>query len=465
MRNARRLAAFGSTAAILVALTLVVLAATLVAPRTAEAHADIEVARPGAGEVLARSPQRIEITFTEAVALDQSHVHVLDTTGARVDLDDLRLVEGDLRTLRVGVPELPEGAYTVDWGNLSTVDGHTLTGSYVFFIGADAFTPPDASADDGGEPLPIAEPLTRWGVLLGLVLLAGVPAVFGLVLARTASPEDATTLRRDIERIALVGGAVVLVVGGAQLAFKLNEADAGLSLLTDTRWGNGWALRTALATLATAAYAFGPRNLPRRARPAVPVLAVAAALSVSLTSHGAASEDVALVAGLVDALHVLATVAWGGGLVAFLVLARRQRTDRRQSEVLRAAIPRLSQCSSSSSRVNRPSLMSVPRPAMFVAIITAPIWPAFSTMCASRSCCLALSTSCLMPYFRVSICPSISLFSTLVVPTRIGLPASWNDLISSTIASHLSFSRRNIRSSKSRRTTGLLVGIDTTSRW
>ena len=340
MRNARRLAAFGSTAAILVALTLVVLAATLVAPRTAEAHADIEVARPGAGEVLARSPQRIEITFTEAVALDQSHVHVLDTTGARVDLDDLRLVEGDLRTLRVGVPELPEGAYTVDWGNLSTVDGHTLTGSYVFFIGADAFTPPDASADDGGEPLPIAEPLTRWGVLLGLVLLAGVPAVFGLVLARTASPEDATTLRRDIERIALVGGAVVLVVGGAQLAFKLNEADAGLSLLTDTRWGSGWALRTALAALATAAYAFGPRNLPRRARPAVPVLAVAAALSVSLTSHGAASEDVALVAGLVDALHVLATVAWGGGLVAFLVLARRQRTDRRQSEVLRAAIPR-----------------------------------------------------------------------------------------------------------------------------
>ena len=339
MQNARRLGRLGTTTAMFAVLALVMLATTLTAPRPAEAHADIEVALPAAGDVLARSPQRIEITFTEAVALDQSHIHVLDTAGARIDLDDLRLVEGEPRTLRVGVPDLPEGAYTVDWGNLSTVDGHTLTGSYVFFIGASAFTPPDAGAETA-EALPVAEPLARWGVLLGLVLLAGVPTVFGLVLAHTTSAEEATSLRRDSHRIACIGGLIVLVVGAAQLALKLNEAEAGLSLLSDTRWGNGWALRTALAALATAAYAFGPRNLPRYARPAVPALAIAAALSVSLTSHGAAAEDYALVAGLVDAFHVLATVTWGGGLVAFLVLARRQRTDRLQSEVLRAAIPR-----------------------------------------------------------------------------------------------------------------------------
>ena len=246
MQNARRLGRLGTTTAMFAVLALVILAATLTAPRPAEAHADIEVALPAAGDVLARSPQRIEITFTEAVALDQSHIHVLDTAGARIDLDDLRLVEGEPRTLRVGVPDLPEGAYTVDWGNLSTVDGHTLTGSYVFFIGASAFTPPDAGAETA-EALPVAEPLARWGVLLGLVLLAGVPTVFGLVLAPTASAEEATSLRRDSHRIACIGGLIVLVVGAAQLALKLNEADAGLSLLTDTRWGNGWALRTALA--------------------------------------------------------------------------------------------------------------------------------------------------------------------------------------------------------------------------
>ena len=41
-----------------------------------------------------------------------------------------------------------------------------------------------------------------------------------------------------------------------------------------------------------------------------------------------------------------------------------------------------------------PSTMSVPRPAMLVAIVIAPGRPASATMCASRSCCLAFSTSC-----------------------------------------------------------------------
>jgi len=323
-----------------VAVVAGILVGTLVGVRTAEAHADLERAIPSADEVLARSPQRVELTFTEAVAPAQSQIHVFDTSGSRVDLDDLRAVEGEPRTLRVGLPELPEGAYTVDWSNLSTVDGHTITGSYVFFIGAASFAPPPAIAPVEGDGLPVGEPLTRWGVLIGLVLLAGVPWVFGTVLARTTSTEDARSLRGATQRIALAGGVLVLVVGAAQLALKLNETSSGLSLVTDTRWGNGWALRTALAGLATLGYALGDRRLPRRLRPAIPALAIAAALSVSLTSHGAAAEDYALVAGLVDATHILATVAWGGGLVAFLVLAQRARTDRLQSEVLRGAIPR-----------------------------------------------------------------------------------------------------------------------------
>ena len=41
-----------------------------------------------------------------------------------------------------------------------------------------------------------------------------------------------------------------------------------------------------------------------------------------------------------------------------------------------------------------PSMMSVPRPAMLVATVTAPLRPAAATIAASRACCLALSTSC-----------------------------------------------------------------------
>ena len=85
-----------------------------------------------------------------------------------------------------------------------------------------------------------------------------------------------------------------------------------------------------------------------------------------------------------------------------------------------------------------PRRMSVPRPAMFVAIVTAPGRPACATISASRSWSLALRTLCLIPR-RFSISPSISLTSTLIVPTRTGRPFSCSSAISSTTAFHLPF--------------------------
>ena len=84
-----------------------------------------------------------------------------------------------------------------------------------------------------------------------------------------------------------------------------------------------------------------------------------------------------------------------------------------------------------------PSLMSTPRPAMLVAIVIAPFWPAFSMMCASRSCCLALSTLCSTPC-RSSSRESISLTSTDTVPTSTGWPFSYRSTTSSTTAAYFS---------------------------
>ena len=70
----------------------------------------------------------------------------------------------------------------------------------------------------------------------------------------------------------------------------------------------------------------------------------------------------------------------------------------------------------------------MPRPAMFVAMVTAPMRPAWATISASRLWCLALSTSCLMPRLSSSA-ESRSLFSIDTVPTRIGRPVRWICLI------------------------------------
>ena len=76
------------------------------------------------------------------------------------------------------------------------------------------------------------------------------------------------------------------------------------------------------------------------------------------------------------------------------------------------------------------SLMSTPRPAMFVAIVTAPTWPASLMISASRSCCLAFSTLCVIPR-RSSSCDRYSETSTEIVPTSTGWPFSWRSAMSS----------------------------------
>ena len=80
----------------------------------------------------------------------------------------------------------------------------------------------------------------------------------------------------------------------------------------------------------------------------------------------------------------------------------------------------------------------MPRPAMLVEMVTAPLRPAWATISASRSWCLAFSTLWGMPRFLRSEATT-SLFATETVPTRTGCPLALRRSISSQMA--LNFSR------------------------
>ena len=86
-------------------------------------------------------------------------------------------------------------------------------------------------------------------------------------------------------------------------------------------------------------------------------------------------------------------------------------------------------------------MMSVPRPAMLVATVTEPLWPASATTLASSACCLALRTVCGMPRLRRRL-ERYSDFSTDTVPIRIGWPFSWRSRMSSATASYFASSVR-----------------------
>jgi preprotein translocase subunit SecA len=81
------------------------------------------------------------------------------------------------------------------------------------------------------------------------------------------------------------------------------------------------------------------------------------------------------------------------------------------------------------------------RPAMLVATVTAPLRPASATMLASRSWCLALSTSWGTPWRR-SWSERYSDFSTETVPTSTGWPFSWRSTRSATTALYFDSSVR-----------------------
>ena len=72
---------------------------------------------------------------------------------------------------------------------------------------------------------------------------------------------------------------------------------------------------------------------------------------------------------------------------------------------------------------------------MFVAIVTAPRWPASLMISASRSCCFAFRTLCGMPR-RFRSCERYSETSTAIVPTSTGWPFSWRSSMSSMTASY-----------------------------
>ena len=110
-----------------------------------------------------------------------------------------------------------------------------------------------------------------------------------------------------------------------------------------------------------------------------------------------------------------------------------------------------------------PSLISVPLPAIFVAIVTIPNSPACEIISASFSWYLALSTWCLIPFFFNND-EMYSDFSTLAVPTRTGWPLLCASITSSTIASYFPFAFLYIISCLSTLATGLFVGITITSK-
>jgi len=187
--------------------------------------------------------------------------------------------------------------------------------------------------------------VVRWLHAASAVTLVGAFASLLLVArpaaraAGDAGLERFPDLDRRIMTLARIALAVTLVAGGLDLwrqvgvatgAGLLESLDPGriASVLADTRYGTVWLARTGLLFLLAAFLLLADENgesdwLALRIE-ALGLSATALILG-ALAGHAAASE-VSAVAMSLDALHLLATGVWGGGLLPLalcLAWARR----------------------------------------------------------------------------------------------------------------------------------------------
>lgn len=297
-QTARRLSAL----AVLVILPLL--------PGQAGAHAGPLAATPPPGLGLVQAPGAVVLRFSEPLNYRLSRIEVLDqawqdaTTGPTVP------VEGDPNAMRRKLGLLTPGQYTVRWTTVSTVDGHTLRGSYTFGIGTGSLgnqrIENDPISSEGWLGL-----LARFSAFAGLILWTGFALLRG-VAASAGTPETRLVVVGRAAPLLAAAGTALSVVWPALLAG--GSLDGVTEIISATRSG---ALRAFVVVAAGAAVIVGPRRYTiNRALAGTAVLAEAA-------SGHASSAALPSLAVLSFAVHLAAAAVW-----LFAIVAATLSSDR-----------------------------------------------------------------------------------------------------------------------------------------
>ena len=102
------------------------------------AHTSVVGATPKEGEVLTVQPEQIILEFSEPVAGNVVNIELLDPSAKRVQVSKVEILDNPTK-LKVKLPNLNNGTYTVRWSMISA-DGHPSEGGYPFSIGEEVQT-------------------------------------------------------------------------------------------------------------------------------------------------------------------------------------------------------------------------------------------------------------------------------------------------------------------------------------
>lgn len=294
-------------------LSLGVAALVLGIASPAWGHAELLEASPAPGSGLPQAPGAVVIRFNEPLNSRLSSIEILDTSGRDVGEGPTLPVEGDKQAMKRRLGLLSPGVHTVEWTTVSTVDGHTLHGSYSFGIGTS--TPGDESVRAG----PIDS--EGWLGLVGrLVALVGLTLWGGSVLlSGVASRARVPRLRwerlaRLLPWLAFLGTATAVLSSAVVSSGSIANVSDVLFGGSSGRWRSLLLAASLLGGIAGPARA-GTQRL----------LAAIALVSEAASGH-AASSPAPFVATMSFSVHLLAVGTWGFAIVASLLSSERIRS-------------------------------------------------------------------------------------------------------------------------------------------
>ncbi|MFJ6806348.1 copper resistance CopC/CopD family protein [Streptomyces anulatus] len=329
-----------AAAALLAALVSLVFGLLLAGAGPASAHAALTGSDPQDGAVVDTAPKEVTLSFSEAIAVGDDSIRVLDPSGKRADTEaePRDLSEGS--TVRYGVAlhsGLPDGTYTVAWQAISA-DSHPISGAFTFSIGAPSETTVALSSQEaGGGPVGVVYDLARYAAYGGFVLLVGGSA-FVLICWRGGA--SALPMQRLVVRgwLTLTAATLVMLLlrnpytGSGKFADAFDLA--GLQSVLDTKPGAALVSRLLLLGAAALfiAVLFGTyaRREDEQERKDLTfglavgggVVAAGIAATWAMSEHASTGIQ-ASIAMPVDVAHLLAVAAWLGGLASLLVALYR----------------------------------------------------------------------------------------------------------------------------------------------
>ena len=219
---------------------LVALVALAIAAPAASAHATLEATTPARGAAVKAEPAQVVFRFNEPVEGTFGAVRVFDAKGARVDDNHVGHPGGAGEKIAVGLRSgLAHGAYTATYRVVSA-DGHTVSGGFVFDIGAAGAVPGASVADllDGATSGPqtafAMSAVKAVGYLAIAVALGGMlflALVWGPALRAAALPGAAAPFARRATRLLVLSAAVGAATTAAGIVLE------GATAAGTTFWG------------------------------------------------------------------------------------------------------------------------------------------------------------------------------------------------------------------------------------